>query len=120
SQAFASFTEAAASLEFSYVKLQGEVARLRHELEDTNRSLASSLEENHRMRERLSRILQALPCGVLVAEADGQVSLANPETRRLLGFACDSSLPRWVRDLLDRAPGDRSKVEHHCGNPEAE
>ena len=72
------------------------------------------------MRERLSRILQALPCGVLVAEADGQVSLANPETRRLLGFACDSSLPRWVRDLLDRAPGDRSKVEHHCGNPEAE
>jgi hypothetical protein len=45
-QAFASFTEAAASLERSYVQLQSEVARLRHELEDSNRDLASSLEEN--------------------------------------------------------------------------
>ncbi len=56
--AFASFTEAAASLERSYVQLQAEVARLRHELEDTNRDLASSLEENHRLQrehEELSR-----------------------------------------------------------------
>ena len=119
-RAFASFTEAAASLERSYVQLQAEVARLRHELEDTNRDLASSLEENHRMRQHLNRILQNLPCGVLVTEADGEVSLANPETRRLLGTACHSAVPVWVRDLLDRTPGDRSELEYRCGNPEAE
>jgi two-component system sensor histidine kinase FlrB len=123
-RAFASFTEAAASLERSYVQLQGEVARLRHELEDTNRDLASSLEENHRMRQHLNRILQGLPCGVLVTEADGQVSLANPETRRLLGAtcnpACNSALPVWIRALLDRTQGDRSELEYRCGNPEAE
>jgi two-component system sensor histidine kinase FlrB len=123
-RAFASFTEAAASLEHSYVQLQGEVARLRHELEDTNRDLASSLEENHRMRQHLNRILQGLPCGVLVTEADGQVSLANPEIQRLLGAAwnsaCDLPLPTWIRDLLDRTQGDRSELEYHCGNPEAE
>src|SRR5271166_2450370 len=90
-RAFAFFTEAAASLERSYVQLRAEVGRLRHELEDTNRDLASSLEENHRMRQHLNRILQGLPCGVLVTEAGGQVSLANPEARRLLGTACKAA-----------------------------
>jgi signal transduction histidine kinase len=122
--AFDSFTEAAASLERSYFQLQAEVARLRHELEDTNRDLASSLEQNHRMRQHLDRILQGLPCGVLVTEADGQVSLANPETRRLLGdagnSACESCLPLWLRDLLEHTRGDRSELEYRCGRPEVE
>jgi signal transduction histidine kinase len=124
SRAFASFTEAAASLERSYVQLQSEVGRLRHELEDTNRDLASSLEENHRMRQHLNRILQGLPCGVLVTEADGEVSLANPESRRLLGTQCNSagelSLPVWIRDLLDRTQGSRGEVEYRCGGSEVE
>jgi signal transduction histidine kinase len=119
-RAFASFTEAAASLERSYVQLQAEVGRLRHELEDTNRDLASSLEENHRMRQHLNRILQGLPCGVLVMEADGQISVANPETRRLLGTVGDPDLPVWIGDLLDRTQGSRSEVEYRCGSPEAE
>jgi signal transduction histidine kinase len=93
-------------------------------LEDTNRDLACSLEENHRMRLHLNRILQGLPCGVLVTEADGQVSLANPETHRLLGTACNSvgnpPLPVWIRDLLDRTQGDRNELEHRCGSPEVE
>ena len=123
-RAFASFTEAAASLERSYVQLQSEVARLRHELEDTNRDLASSLEENRRMRQRLNRILQGLPCGVLVTEAGGRVSLANPETQRLLATACHpgsvSALPVWIRDLLDRTQGSRGEIEYRCGGPEVE
>jgi signal transduction histidine kinase len=124
SRAFASFTEAAASLERSYVQLQGEVGRLRHELEDTNRDLASSLEENHRMRQHLNRILQGLPCGVLVMEADGEVSLANPESQRLLGTdcgsGCESPLPAWFRDLLGSTHGSRSELEYRCGNRQAE
>jgi two-component system sensor histidine kinase FlrB len=119
-RAFASFTQAAASLERSYVQLQAEVGRLRHELEDTNRDLASSLEENHRMRQHLNRILQGLPCGVLVTDAAGQVSLANPETRRLLGKAWESALPGWIKELLDRTLGDRNELEYRCGRPEAE
>ena len=83
--AFASFTEAAVSLERSYSQLHTEVARLRRELEETNRDLALSLEENRRIRHRLNRILEGLPCGVLVTEVDGSVSISNPETQRLLG-----------------------------------
>ena len=65
-RAFASFTEAAGSLERTYGQLQGQVAHLRKELEVTNRDLAKSLEENHRIRERLRRILEGLPCGCLL------------------------------------------------------
>src|SRR5580658_10599547 len=77
-RAFASFTEAAGSLERTYGQLQGEVAHLRQELEVTNRDLASSLEENHRIRERLRRILEGLPCGVMVIEA-GDIESGDTE-----------------------------------------
>ena len=96
-RAFASFTEAAGSLERTYGQLQGQVAHLRQELEVTNRDLATSLEENHRIRERLRRILEGLPCGVLVVEAGARISALNPEAARLLGAAQtarhDSEMP---------------------------
>jgi len=84
-RAFAQFTRAADSLEKSYGQLQAEVLRLRFELEETNRDLARSLEENARVRGYLGRILQELPCGVLVADADGRVRMANAEAYRLMG-----------------------------------
>ena len=84
-RAFASFTEAAGSLERTYGQLQGQVAHLRQELEITNRDLANSLEENRRIRERLRRIVESLPCGVLVMEAGAGISILNPEAVRLLG-----------------------------------
>ena len=84
-RAFASFTEAAGSLERTYGQLQGQVAHLRQELEVTNRDLANSLEENRRIRERLRGIVEGLPCGVLVMEAGAAISILNPEALRLLG-----------------------------------
>jgi nitrogen-specific signal transduction histidine kinase len=89
-RAFASFTEAAGSLERTYGQLQGQVAHLRQELEVTNRDLANSLDENRRIRERLRRILEGLPCGVLVMEAGSRISILNPEGARLLGSASES------------------------------
>ena len=86
-RAFAQFTRAANSLEKSYGQLQSEVLRLRFELEETNRDLARSVEENARVRAYLGRILQELPCGVLVADAHGDVRMANAEACRLMGVA---------------------------------
>jgi two-component system sensor histidine kinase FlrB len=104
-RAFASFTEAAGSLERTYGQLQGQVAHLRQELEVTNRDLATSLEENHRIRERLRRILEGLPCGVLVIEAGARISTLNPEAARLLGgsFESAAALPAALSVALDRA-----------------
>ncbi len=104
-RAFASFTEAAGSLERTYGQLQGQVSHLRQELEGTNRDLATSLEENHRIRERLRRILEGLPCGVLVIEARSRISTLNPEAARLLGgsFELAEALPAALFAALDRA-----------------
>jgi len=104
-RAFASFTEAAGSLERTYGQLQGQVAHLRQELEVTNRDLAKSLEENHRMRERLRRILEGLPCGVLVIDSGTRISILNPEGARLLGGVAETkeTLPPALSAALDAA-----------------
>jgi two-component system sensor histidine kinase FlrB len=113
-RAFASFTEAAGSLERTYGQLQGQVAHLRQELEVTNRDLATSLEENHRIRERLRRILEGLPCGVLVIEAGARISTLNPEAARLLGASFESAaaLPAALSAALDwaRQTGEESEL----------
>ena len=125
--AFRSFAGAAASLERSYGTLRREVERLHGELAESNAGLARSLEENRAMRRHLDRILDGLPCGVLVEKTDGAISLLNPEGRRLLRVAsaaagcqgssatsCESfpMVPGALRELLDRArsaPGEQER-----------
>src|SRR4030088_2336786 len=85
-QAFSSFAEAANSLERSYGRLRAEVTRLSKDLEESNSGLVRSLEENRRMRQHLDRVLEALPCGVLVVADGGEISDINPEGRHLLGM----------------------------------
>jgi two-component system sensor histidine kinase FlrB len=114
-RAFASFTEAAGSLERTYGQLQGQVAHLRQELEVTNRDLASSLEENRRIRERLRHIVEGLPCGVLVIEGGVRISTLNPEASRLMGGAFESTeaLPATLASALDlaRRTGEEFELE---------
>lgn len=120
-RAFASFTEAAGSLERTYGQLQGQVAHLRQELEVTNRDLATSLEENHRIRERLRRILEGLPCGVLVMEDKIKISIFNPEAARLVGgsFESANALPAALTAALDQAreTGEESELALTCLSP---
>ena len=82
--AFLTFTQAAGSLEKSYTQLQGEVARLRFDLECANTELSRSLEETSRVRVFLGRVLEGLPCGVLVTDDCNRPRMVNPEARRLL------------------------------------
>ncbi len=82
--AFSEFISASARLEASYANLQLEVTQLSHELAERNAALKASLAENERVHRALQRIVESMPCGVLVVEADGTVSMINPEARRLL------------------------------------
>jgi nitrogen fixation/metabolism regulation signal transduction histidine kinase len=116
-RAFVTFTQAASSLEKSYTQLQGEVARLHAELQRTNCELERSVEDNARVRGYLSRVLESLPCGVLVVNAGETIEIINPEARRLLQmdpqYASESgtrfplSLVQTLRDL----PGNRPLAE---------
>ena len=90
-EAFDAFMATAGRMEASYSQLQGEVARLRRELEERNAALTSSLAENKNIRAALKRILDALPCGVAVIDENDGVVLINPEAGRLLGIAAESA-----------------------------
>jgi PAS domain-containing protein len=83
---FSEFIAAATRLENSYRELQEEVSQLGLELSERNAALNTSLAENERMRLALQQIVDSMPCGVLVLDRDGQISMINPESRRLLGL----------------------------------
>jgi signal transduction histidine kinase len=97
-RAFMTFTQAASSLERSYTTLQTEVARLHEELQKANAELERSLEENARMRRYLARVLEKLPCGVVVVDGSQHVQIINPEARRLLRLR-ESPAPARLNEL---------------------
>jgi signal transduction histidine kinase len=116
-RAFATFTQAADSLEKAYGQLQIEVSRLGGELERTNAELTQSLEENTRVRSFLAQILEALPFGVLVFDASGSLQMINPEARRLLAIHSspaggnESSRPEVIRRLLTEMSAEPMRGE---------
>jgi len=119
-RAFETFTSAADSLERSYGQLQSEVLRLRFELERTNRDLAASLDENARMRRYLTRVLEGLPCGVLVVDRHGELRMANPEARRLLSTVTQESSSSIAANALTPAALLRSLEKSRSGLPQTE
>lgn len=115
-QAFEFFTHAAGSLEHSYTMLQGELARLRRELEIKNQDLARSVAENERMRAYLSGLLEDLPCGILAVDAKFRLHFANPHARSLLvSESKDSSpaaaIPAALRCILKEIAGGAGAAE---------
>ena len=100
-QAFSSFAEAAGSLERSYSLLRAEVARLHRDLEESHDGLARSLEETRTTRQHLDRILESLPCGVLVVAGGGEISRVNPEGRRLLAWEGNSDSKTALRQVSE-------------------
>lgn len=107
----------------TYTKLQAEVGRLRHELESKNRSLAQSLEENERMRTYLARIVEGLPCGVLVFDSGKNLRILNPAAKHLLNWGGEgASVPPWMGSLLAALPAGASGQEEEwvVNDPEGE
>ena len=107
-EAFQAFMATADRMEASYGQLQSEVARLRRELEERNAALTQSLAENKNIRTALKRILDALPCGVIVLDANDGIVLVNPEAGRLLGAPADAAsllkqFPAHIQALLRTA-----------------
>lgn len=124
-RAFRSFAEAASSLESSYGHLRTEVEGLRAELEKSNEDLSRSLEENRRVRAHLDRILESLPCGVIVVSSEGRITRINTEAVRLMGLGSGpapssiSLLPGPITKLLQLAggaAGERELKVIHPGN----
>jgi signal transduction histidine kinase len=90
-EAFEVFTQASSSLESSFINLQAKVQRLTEELEAKNLELERSLQEKQEAQSYLRTILERLPCGVLVLDENGAVSLCNPMASGVLRKPLDKS-----------------------------
>jgi two-component system sensor histidine kinase FlrB len=124
-EAFNAFMATAGRMESSYGQLQNEVARLRRELEERNAELALSLAQNKQIRQALRRILDSLPCGVLViGSEDGGIVLMNPEARRLAEVDAEvgpswTDLPPRIQAILKSAKDRSDEHEFETGTGKA-
>jgi signal transduction histidine kinase len=106
-RAFADFGRVAASLEHSYSRLQGEVGRLRAELEASHRDLAQSLEENRRMRQHFEEEREGLRRRQALAEMSAVLAheIRNPlgSLELFAGLLADAGLDpephQWVEHM---------------------
>ncbi len=97
--AFAEFEQASAHLADVYASLERRVAELTAALHDSRAALESELSEKERLATRLSVLLEALPGGVVVLDAQGHVAESNPAARELLG---EMTHQAWI-DIVARA-----------------
>jgi len=84
-RAFDVFNQVSQELTQAYAGLQAKVQSLTDELAVANGELRRQYEEKEALSERLSLLLDALPAGVVVVDARGRVSEANPAARAMLG-----------------------------------
>ena len=113
-EVFDAFIATAGRMEISYGQLQGEVAQLRRELEERNAALESSLTETQTVRTALHRILEALPCGVIVIDhKKSAIGLINPEAQRLTGISNTDfkTLPARIQEVLTSATSSNDEFE---------
>lgn len=83
-EAFNLFNQVSEQLTGAYMDLQKQVEQLTQELAVTNNELRRQLDEKEALSQRLSRLLAALPGGVVVLDAAGSVNQANPAAHALL------------------------------------
>jgi two-component system sensor histidine kinase FlrB len=82
--AFDAFNAVSRELEDSYRTLEREAGRLRRELARANRRNAAEARRHAELARRLAALLEALPGGVLLLDADGCVRHANSAAAELL------------------------------------
>jgi two-component system sensor histidine kinase FlrB len=102
-EAFEMFTQASSSLETAFQELQERTRRLSDELAAKNRELKKSLREKEEVQNYLTIILESLPCGVLVLDIAGEVTLCNPVAAQILGQSGRSRAK--ARKLVSPPPG---------------
>ncbi len=95
----------------SYARLAEHAERVEGELSASNAELARRVDEVESLRAHLDAVLCALPCGVVVRDADGVVASANPAARRLLEAAAPLSGTQ-THPVLAAACAEGAVVEH--------
>ncbi|MEM6639232.1 MAG: ATP-binding protein [Pseudomonadota bacterium] len=105
-RAFAAFTQHSAQLESAFNGLRDRVGQLNMQLEQANDDRVRELREKEALADRLSRLLGALPAGVLVCNTAGKIIECNEQALAflgtpLIGIALNTAFDRADRNLDD-------------------
>ena len=103
--AFHAFEGAANRLEGSYALLRDRVEQLTAQLAQANGELELQLREKQALAERQAALLSALPAGVVVVDAEGEVREANPAAEKLLGESLVGRSWQHAQERLKPADG---------------
>ncbi|MDB6443587.1 MULTISPECIES: PAS domain-containing sensor histidine kinase [Pseudomonas] len=95
-QAFSLFNQVSSQLTDSYSLLEARVTELKGELAVVSAQRMQELAEKERLANRLQNLLDLLPGGVIVIDAQGFVREANPAACELLGLPLEGELWRHV------------------------
>ncbi|MGL6246811.1 sensor histidine kinase [Pseudomonas sp.] len=95
-QAFSLFNQMSSQLTDSYSMLEARVTELKGELAVVSAQRMQELAEKERLANRLQNLLDLLPGGVIVIDAQGIVREANPAACELLGLPLEGELWRHV------------------------
>jgi two-component system sensor histidine kinase FlrB len=85
-RAFAMFNQVSVELTQAYDALQGRVTSLTEQLAVANGQLRRQFEEKEALSERLSSLLDALPAGIVLLDAQAVVVAGNPAALTLFGL----------------------------------
>ena len=108
-QAFALFSQVSTQLTESYGMLEARVSELKGELAVVSAQRMAELGEKERLANRLQNLLDLLPGGVIVIDAQGYVCEANPAACELLGEPLIGLL--W-REVIARSFAPRKDDGH--------
>lgn len=100
-EAFQQFSQETARLEKAYRSLQIQFGQVNHQLEETNRALASKVLELDETTHYLNNLLSNLIQGIVFIDTDGIVTTYNPACQRILGVSPDTVLFKKFWDAFD-------------------
>jgi two-component system, sensor histidine kinase FlrB len=98
--AFKAFNELSGELNQTWQGLEDQVRNLTHELEAANNQRLKELADKERIARRLQKLLQLLPGGVLVLNAQGRIADCNTAAVDILGAPLEGEL--WLEIIRER------------------
>ena len=104
-EAFDAFNQMSIQLESSYRELENQVAQLNRELAAARSERLKQLAEKERLADRLERLLELLPGGVVVLDDVGRITKSNPVAEELFGMSLTGETWQSVIEQTFRQTG---------------
>ena len=95
-----SFNKSAAGLKEAYLTLQNRFDKLNLKLEETNIELKHSLDEQERLSNYLTNILESLSSGVIVVDTQGVITHFNSGAEVITGISIDDAINKPYRKVM--------------------